>query len=165
MDKNISLPLLFARFKSLIRHPAFGVLTVLGNGTILAGASILYIFEKPANPHLTSFLDALWWAVSTVTTVGHGELNPVTTPGKILGIVMMIFGTALFCSFTGLFASVLLEPEIAGMEQDVQKMERSVRKLQVEFSADEQALNKITQDLQTALITINKLKKNSKTSE
>lgn len=163
--KAVSLSLLFVRLKSLIRHPAFGVLTILGNGTILGGALALYLLEKPMNVHLTSFLDALWWAVATVTTVGHAEVMPVTPPGKILGILMMIFGTALFCSFTGLFASILLAPDIEGVEKEVQEVERSVRRLEVEFNTDEQTLSRISQDLETALAAIHKLRKPPQTGQ
>ncbi len=153
---------LLLRVKTLVKHPAFGALTLVGNGTILCGATALYFLEAQVNKHIYSFLDALWWAVATVTTVGYGEVSPVTTLGKILGILMMIFGTAIFCSFTGLFASVLLKPDFDVVEEEVEAMERSVQRLESEVVHDEHTLNKIAQDLETALATIRQLKKDVK---
>ena len=44
------------------------------------------------NTQINSFLDAVWWTVSTVTTVGYGDIVPVTDAGKIMAIFYMIFG-------------------------------------------------------------------------
>lgn len=114
------------RAKTLLRHPLFIFLTVVGNGFMLLGATALYWLERDLNPNLNSFLDALWWSVQTVTTVGYGDISPRTAWGKIAGIGLMIFGTALFSAFTALFATVLLTPEIDEVEAEVRELERSV---------------------------------------
>jgi voltage-gated potassium channel Kch len=149
--------LLAKRLKTLLKHPLFGALTLLGNGTIVLGASTLYYLEKNHNDHLHSFLDALWWAVATVTTVGYGEVSPQTAAGKWLGIAMMIFGTALFCSFTALFASILLRPEIEGVEAELKEVESSVSRLRSEVSSDEEELARIAGHLETTLESLRQL--------
>lgn len=53
------------------------------------------------------WLDSVWWGVTTVTTVGYGDVFPVTTVGRIAGMVLMIAGVSLFVGFTGLVASGL----------------------------------------------------------
>jgi len=45
---------------------------------------------------ITSFGGALWWAMTTITTVGYGDLVPVTTGGRIVGAGLMVVGTAIF---------------------------------------------------------------------
>jgi len=96
----------------LFHNPVFIVLTIIGNGLMVVGAGVFYALEAPSNANVRSFLDALWWAVTTVTTVGYGDIIPQTAAGKILGILLMIAGTAIFAGFTGLFASALIAPEV-----------------------------------------------------
>ncbi len=119
-----------SRGRALFRHPLFWFLTIVGNGSILLGALALYFLENGVNPRMNGVLDALWWAVATVTTVGYGDVHPVTSAGKICGMIFMICGTAIFGSFTALFAAVLLEPEIQEMEDEVRGLERSVEGLE-----------------------------------
>ena len=49
--------------------------------------------------------DALWWSFVTVTTVGYGDLYPVTTAGRIIAAALMTVGVALFGTFTAYVAS------------------------------------------------------------
>jgi voltage-gated potassium channel len=50
----------------------------------------------------------LWWSFSTATNTGYGDIIPMTFAGKILGILLMLMGMALFAMYTGLFAEVIL---------------------------------------------------------
>jgi voltage-gated potassium channel len=117
-----------SRIRALLRHPLFAFLTVTGNGFAVIGAVAFYSVENEVNPHLLGWLDALWWSMQTVTTVGYGDIFPVTPLGKCIGIFLMLFGTALFSAFTALFATILLEPEISEVEEEVRELERTVRK-------------------------------------
>jgi voltage-gated potassium channel len=87
------------------------VLTVVGNSLIAIASALLYHFEHGINPKINSLLDTVWWAVATVTTVGYGDVSPITNIGKIIGIFMMIVGTALFWSYTALFAGAIMSEE------------------------------------------------------
>ncbi|MGL4649795.1 MAG: potassium channel family protein [Caldilineaceae bacterium] len=49
--------------------------------------------------------DALWWSVVTVATVGYGDRFPVTGPGRLIGVVMIVMGVSLFSVFTSYIAS------------------------------------------------------------
>ncbi len=114
------------RGKALLAHPLFIFLTIGGNGLVVVCAGVFYGLEYGTNPKMNNFLDALWWAVQTVTTVGYGDISPTSAAGKVVGMGLMLFGTALFSAFTALFATVLLEPEITEMEEEVRELERSV---------------------------------------
>jgi voltage-gated potassium channel len=92
---------------TLIKSPAFITLTILGNSIIGLAGTLFYYLEKEANPKMVHFIDAIWWSFSTATTTGYGDITPVTSSGKILGILLMLIGTALFAMFTGLFAEVI----------------------------------------------------------
>lgn len=105
------------RLIRLIKQPVFIVLTVLGNSLIIISSMLLFHFEHGLNPKISSMLDTIWWAVATVTTVGYGDISPVTTAGKIIGIFMMIVGTALFWCYTALFAGAIMAEEAHEIEK------------------------------------------------
>ncbi len=119
-----------SRFKNIFTHPAFWSLTIAGNGCILLAATFFYHLEKETNPTIHGFLDALWWAVTTVTTVGYGDVLPHTPGGRVLGMATMIFGSALFCSFTALFATSIMTPQIQEMEKELKGVEKEGEDLQ-----------------------------------
>lgn len=92
----------------LVRSPVFIMLTVVGNGMIGLSGVIFYLLEKDTNPRMHHLMDAIWWSFSTATTTGYGDITPVTIKGKVLGILLMLMGTALFAMYTGLFAEIVL---------------------------------------------------------
>ncbi|MFY7992392.1 MAG: potassium channel family protein [Bacteriovoracaceae bacterium] len=114
-EKKKRIPLVLSSFSSffnevylVLKSPAFLLLTFMGNGIILVSSCLFYYFEKTSNPNIKIFLDALWWGVATATTTGYGDITPVTIPGKILGICLMLVGLAFFGMFTALFAEAIL---------------------------------------------------------
>lgn len=112
---------------SLAVHPIFLILTLVGNGFMLVGAAAFFLWESGLNPRVDSFLDALWFAVTTVTSVGYGDVVPVTAAGRVLGMVLMIGGTAIFAAFTGLFASALLAPEMDEIESELIRLKQGLK--------------------------------------
>jgi voltage-gated potassium channel len=57
-------------------------------------------------------LNALWWSIVTMTTVGYGDIAPVTIGGRIMAIVLMFFGIGLLGTLSATLASVLVEKKI-----------------------------------------------------
>ena len=93
-------------------------LLVLGVIVYFAAFGIFY-FEHPAQPEkFTSMMDALWWAVSTVTTVGYGDIYPITVGGRLFTFVVLIASLGLVAAPTGIFASALLSVRSELPEQD-----------------------------------------------
>ena len=81
----------------------------MGNILIAGFSWVLYLIEYKVNDSINSLLDAIWWGFATATTVGYGDIIPVTVYGRILGILLMLTGTALFSLYTGLFANIFFE--------------------------------------------------------
>ncbi len=64
--------------------------------TLFSGSFAVYLVESIyPDSQIKTFFDAIWWALATATTVGYGDVVPVTTLGRVIGIVMMLLGIAL----------------------------------------------------------------------
>lgn len=89
---------------------AFAVTSVLAISTIFMSAFLVLEaeFGEPG-ARIKNAGDALWWAVTTVTTVGYGDVYPVTTAGRYVGVVTMFVGIAVAGSLTATMASVLIK--------------------------------------------------------
>lgn len=68
----------------------------------------IYYFEHPAQPDkFRSMFDSLWWAGATLTTVGYGDIYPITPGGRIFTFVVLLGGLGVIAVPTGLVASAL----------------------------------------------------------
>ncbi|EGX61349.1 ion transporter integral membrane subunit [Streptomyces zinciresistens K42] len=89
------------------------VIAYAGLSTVLLGfAGSLAVFQQehgaPGATMLT-FGDAVWWASATLSTVGYGDITPVTGGGRTIAVGMMVGGLALLGAVTGSFSSWLLQ--------------------------------------------------------
>ncbi len=89
---------------------------VLGVATSLGGIS-LYLVEARINPSITSLADALWWALVTVTTVGYGDVSPMTLLGRIVAAVLMVAGLFILALFAGIVGSSLVNSMLSIREE------------------------------------------------
>ncbi|MEP7267095.1 MAG: potassium channel family protein [Saprospiraceae bacterium] len=71
--------------------------------------SSIAILQVETDPHsnIKTAEDALWWSVTTITTVGYGDRYPVTTEGRIISTILMVMGIGLFGTFSGYISSVI----------------------------------------------------------
>lgn len=99
----------------------------------VGGATTLIVFvaslavldaERGADDaNITTFPDALWWALTTITTVGYGDQFPVTPTGRFVAVGLMLAGIALLGVVTASLASWLIE-RVAEVEEDAQAATR-----------------------------------------
>ncbi len=127
----------FKRVYSLVTSVPFWAMTISCNFAVFVAAILFYQLEHSLNPQIESFLDAIWWSFSTVTTVGYGDITPQTALGKIIGIILMIGGTGLFATYTALFANAMLGVEFNRLGKRVSRIKRDVDELHDELSEDE----------------------------
>lgn len=73
----------------------------------LACSYVVFEAEKATNPQFGNFGDAVWWGVVTITTVGYGNIVPVTPIGEWVGGVLMVTGIGLIGALAGSLASFL----------------------------------------------------------
>lgn len=68
----------------------------------------IYYFENEAQPeHFSSIFDSLWWAVITLTTVGYGDVYPITVGGKVFTFFILMIGLGIVAIPTGIISSAL----------------------------------------------------------
>ncbi|NQV57204.1 MAG: ion transporter [Rhodospirillales bacterium] len=73
---------------------------------LLFSSSILFALEREVQPDkFSSIPDAMWWAVATLTTVGYGDVTPITPLGRFVGGITMILGIGMFALPTGVIAT------------------------------------------------------------
>ena len=93
----------------LLKRRRLGQLALISVMMILLGAAVGFILENGApGSQIENFGDALWWSAALVTTVAS-EINPVTTGGRIVGFLLMLYAVGIFSYFIASIASILVE--------------------------------------------------------
>jgi len=77
---------------------------------VVMGAAILDIERSAPNGNIKTAGDALWWGLVTVTTIGYGDKYPVTSEGKLVAGILIIFGLAMISALTASFAAWIIAP-------------------------------------------------------
>ena len=94
---------------------------------VVAGAGVLTIVE----PETAGFWDALWWALVTTTTVGYGDIAPVSMPGRVIAVALMICGISLIASLSASIAAYFIETDsdwrLERIEARLERLEHALR--------------------------------------
>lgn len=80
----------------LLGNRQIAAIAVVWLAILLLTSFGMYVAENGVNAAVQSPFDALWWGVTTMTTVGYGDVYPVTPEGRLAASVLMILGIALF---------------------------------------------------------------------
>ena len=115
---------------------------------ILASSLCMYSLEHEAQPEVfKNAFSGMWWATSTLLTVGYGDIYPVTTAGQILGILIAFLGVGLVAIPTGIISAGFVEEyqKVKNL-QDVGK-EETVHFIEVEMKNDDKWVGKRIGDL------------------
>jgi voltage-gated potassium channel len=76
---------------------------------IITSSISILIVENDVNSNIKSAEDAIWWTITTITTVGYGDRYPVTTEGRIIGMILMFYGVGIFGTVSAYFSSVFIK--------------------------------------------------------
>ena len=88
----------------------------------------IYHFENPAQPEaFRSIFHSLWWAAVTLTTVGYGDIYPITTGGKLFTVIILMVGLGVVAVPSGLMASALSEARRLEESEGPQQHEGTAR--------------------------------------
>lgn len=81
---------------------------------IVFSSVAVLVTEQGPDANIRTAEDALWWSMTTITTVGYGDRFPVTTEGHVVGAILMVCGVGLFGLLSGSIASMMLGNRRAG---------------------------------------------------
>lgn len=96
--------------RAVLRHHGLSYVLLAFAALVLVGAAVVLEVERDQpDATIASYPDALWWAMTTVTTVGYGDRFPVTAPGRGVATLLMIAGIALFGVVSATVASYFVE--------------------------------------------------------
>ena len=132
---------------------------------VLASTLALYLFD----PSINSLFDSLWFVLSTITTVGYGDVLPQSGPGKIIGLITLIVGVLIFSTVTGAIASyfarrVLMNEEFNITEHDdnIELLKKTLRFNKKSLSEVHSKVYKIDNDVESLKKEVSELKEINK---
>ena len=133
--------------QSRLRLASRAALLAAGSATIMIlAASVMELDAERGAVHanITTFGDALWWAVSTITTVGYGDHYPVTAAGHAIAIVLMIVGVGMFGVVAASASAWFIS---ADQEEDRHQQADTLTTLTVEIAALRQTVSELSAHL------------------
>jgi voltage-gated potassium channel len=116
--------------RGILRHRGLNwVLLIVLVLNLTAAAAVLEFERGNPEANIYSYPDALWWAVTTITTVGYGDRFPMSSAGRGVAVALMIAGIAMFGVITATIAAYFVEQkaeeDLAGrLDQVVQRLDR-----------------------------------------
>lgn len=155
--RPLALLRLVTVFLVLDRHAGSRLRSRIGlyvaGGTALlvfaAAVAVLDVERGAPGASITGFGDAVWWACATITTVGYGDVYPVTLAGRAIAVGLMVGGVALLGVVTASFASWFVEiiqrapgargQEIADDADELARLRRQVASLERRLAAEDPA--------------------------
>jgi voltage-gated potassium channel len=108
-------------------------------GLVWIGAGLTYEFEHGTNPDFGNFGDAVWWAFTTMATLGHGN-GPATVPGRVVASFLMVLGIACFGLITATVTTFIMKRTDEGHEVTTTDLMTALRDLQARMSRLEEQL-------------------------
>ncbi len=127
------------------------VVTGVSGLVVVAGGSALWLVEgQRPDATVSSWGDAVWWSLTTMTTVGYGDHIPVTTTGRLIAAAVMVVGVAIIGAVAAVVAlavarRVALEEE-AALEAEAESLEQRLEVRLVRIEAQLDALARRLQD-------------------
>ena len=101
--------LLARESKSFLVDSTLLSITTSSSVIVFSAALGFHYFEVGVNANVHGFWDSFWWAMTTVTTVGYGDIYPVTTGGRVIAILLMLTGIGTLGLYTAAIASYVLK--------------------------------------------------------
>jgi voltage-gated potassium channel len=104
-----------------LRHRSFHYVVLATAVVVGVGAIGIFAVERGQNNNIQSVGDALWWAIVTTTTVGYGDVSPVTGEGRFIAVGLMVVGIGFIGVFTATVTSFFLTPDRTSEQNSVEE--------------------------------------------
>ena len=115
-----------------------------------------YLFYA-SEPQVETFGDGIWWALVTITTVGYGDITPLTTLGRVVAGLLMLLGLGLIATITAIVSAKFIQNYVDGHTNDdvlekLQELETEIEKIE---ELEDNVLGKL-QELEAEVDQLNK---------
>jgi voltage-gated potassium channel len=111
-----------------LRHRRFHYVALTTMVVIGLGAMGIFAVEHGHNNAIKSVGDAFWWAIVTTTTVGYGDVSPVTTEGRLIAVALMFVGIGFIGVLTATITSYFLDSD--GASEQERSVERRLTRIE-----------------------------------
>lgn len=123
--------------RAVLSHAGLQYVLAFGTVSVFASAGAVYLVEKSNGGTIDDYGTALWWAVTTMTTVGYGDAVPVSPAGRGIAVFLMLVGISFFSWVTASIAAFLVEfggkesrsVTIADLMDKLEALEQEIRLL------------------------------------
>ncbi len=95
----VRLRILFERSQRFAGNTHIITITTTAGVVVLTGSLAFHFFESGTNQNVKSLWDSFWWAMVTVSTVGYGDIYPVTIGGRLTAMLLMLIGVGVLGSY------------------------------------------------------------------
>ena len=117
-------------------------------GIIVVGSFVIFSVESQhPDSQINSMLDAVWWTVSTVTTVGYGDIVPITDTGKIVAIFFMFFGISILALFLSVLGTQFYKRRFENEGKEVSHAQKLILDRMNDLEKNQEKLQKELKDL------------------
>jgi voltage-gated potassium channel len=126
---------------------------------VIIGSLAIYSVESGhPDSQINSMLDAVWWTVATVTTVGYGDVVPVTEIGQIVAIFYMFFGIGILALFISVLGTKFYKRRFEKEEKEISHAQKLILARMDDLEKNQENLQKDLRDLIEKLKTIKHIK-------
>ena len=115
-----------------------------------------YLFYV-SEPQVETFGDGIWWALVTITTVGYGDITPLTTLGRVVAGLLMLLGLGLIATITAIVSAKFIQNFVDGHTNDdvLEKLEELETEIEKIEELEDNVLGKL-KELETEVDELNK---------
>lgn len=121
---------------------------------ILVSTLAVYLFD----PSINNILDSLWFVLSTITTVGYGDVLPNSNIGRILGLIILTLGVFIFSAVTGSMTSYFTKKIFSKENFNITENDENIKILKEDLSFNKDNLNKANNKLEKIYTEIEYIK-------
>jgi voltage-gated potassium channel len=122
---------------------------------IIVSTLAVYLFD----PSINNLFDSLWFVLSTITTVGYGDVLPNSNIGRILGLIILTFGVFIFSAVTGAMTSYFTRKLFSKEDFNITKNDENIKILKEDLAFNKNNLNKAHDKLDKTCTEIESIKR------
>jgi voltage-gated potassium channel len=118
----------WAEAATVLRQRTFSLIGVASTTAVVLASAGVYAAERGGEGPIQTYADALWWAMTTITTVGYGDVYPKTPVGRGIAVFLMLIGITLFGLLTARIAAFLVQ--VQEEERLAEKLDEALHRLE-----------------------------------